>query len=175
MFLGVSVSRGGCWPNDRVSAFITIQIHTWGLPGGSVGKHPACNAGDARDMGSIPRSGRCPRRRARQPTPVLSPGKSHRQRSLVAYSPWSCKESYTTEVTEHRYTHRQNYESYFELLDWPFKAPAFTFAYPNNLVLISCLYYFYLPAQSSLTHQFRSLDKRRYLWIRYISTWTISD
>ena len=91
MFLGVSVSRGGCWPNDRVSAFITIQIHTWGLPGGSVGTHPACNAGDARDVGSIPGSGRCPQRRARQPTPELLPGESHGQRSLAGSSPLVAK------------------------------------------------------------------------------------
>ena len=32
-----------------------------------------------------------------QPTPVFLPGKSHRQKSLVGYSPWSCKESNTTE------------------------------------------------------------------------------
>ena len=31
------------------------------------------------------------------PTPVFLPGKSHGQRSLVGYSPWSCKESDTTE------------------------------------------------------------------------------
>ena len=31
------------------------------------------------------------------PTPVLVPGKSHGQRSLVGYSPWGCKESDTTE------------------------------------------------------------------------------
>ena len=30
-------------------------------------------------------------------TPVLLPGKSHGQRSLVGYSPWGCKESNTTE------------------------------------------------------------------------------
>ena len=33
----------------------------------------------------------------RQPTPVLLPGESHGQRSLVGYSPWGCKESDTTE------------------------------------------------------------------------------
>ena len=33
----------------------------WGFPGGSVGKEPVCNARDARDMGSIPGSGRSPR------------------------------------------------------------------------------------------------------------------
>ena len=38
-----------------------------------------------------------PWRRKWQPTPVLSPGKSHGQRSLVGYSPWSCKESDMTE------------------------------------------------------------------------------
>ena len=32
-----------------------------------------------------------------QPTPVFLPGKSHGQRSLVAYSPWDGKESDTTE------------------------------------------------------------------------------
>ena len=30
-------------------------------------------------------------RRKWQPTPVFLPGKSHRQRSLVGYSPWGCK------------------------------------------------------------------------------------
>ena len=32
-----------------------------------------------------------------QPTPVLLPGKSHGQRSLVGCSPWGCEESNTTE------------------------------------------------------------------------------
>ena len=31
------------------------------------------------------------------PTPVLLPGESHGQRSMVGYSPWGCKESDTTE------------------------------------------------------------------------------
>ena len=34
-----------------------------------------------------------------QRTPVLLPGKSQGQRSLVGYSPWGCKESDTTEHT----------------------------------------------------------------------------
>ena len=38
------------------------------------------------------------RRRSRwHPTPVLLPGKSHGQRSLVGCSPWGCQESDTTE------------------------------------------------------------------------------
>ena len=32
-----------------------------------------------------------------QPTPVFLPGRSHGQRSLLAYSPWGHKESDTTE------------------------------------------------------------------------------
>ena len=36
-------------------------------------------------------------RRQWQPTPVLLPGKSHRQRSLVGCSPWGCEESDMTE------------------------------------------------------------------------------
>ena len=43
----------------------TIALTRWtfvdkGFPGGSVDKELACNAGDARDMGSVPRSGRSP-------------------------------------------------------------------------------------------------------------------
>ena len=34
---------------------------------------------------------------AKAETPVLLPGKSHGQRSLVGYSPWGLKESDTTE------------------------------------------------------------------------------
>ena len=50
------------------------------------GKASAYNAGDP---GSIPGWGRSiPWRRKWWPTPVLLPGKSHRRRSLVGYSPW---------------------------------------------------------------------------------------
>jgi len=37
--------------------------------------------------------------RKRQPAPVFLPGKFHRQRSLVAYSPWGHKESDITAYT----------------------------------------------------------------------------
>ena len=55
------------------------------FPGGSDGK------------ATMSTMGKIPWRRKRQPTPVLLPGKSHGQRSLVGYSPWGCKESDTTE------------------------------------------------------------------------------
>ena len=36
-------------------------------------------------------------------TPVFLPRESHGQRSLVGYSPWGCKESDTTEMSEHEH------------------------------------------------------------------------
>ena len=45
--------------------------------------------------------GKIPWRRKWQPTPVVLPGKSHGQRSLVDYSPWGFKESNMTEVLNH--------------------------------------------------------------------------
>ena len=47
--------------------------------------------------GFDPWVGKIPWRRQWHPTPVLLPGKSHRWRSLVGYSPWGHKESDTTE------------------------------------------------------------------------------
>ena len=46
------------------------------------------------------------RRRKWQPTPVLFPGKSHGQRSVVGYSPWGRKESDTTERLHFTSLHR---------------------------------------------------------------------
>jgi len=43
------------------------------------------NAGDIRDIGSIPGLGKIPWRRKWQPTPVSLPGESHGQRSLAGY------------------------------------------------------------------------------------------
>ena len=55
------------------------------------------NARDGGDASSVfPWVGKILWRRAWQPIPVLLPGKSHEQRSLVGYSPWSHKESDTT-------------------------------------------------------------------------------
>ena len=57
-----------------------------GFPGGSVGKEPACDAGDAdiwvRFLGQEE-----PLEEVQQPTPVFLPGESHGQRILVGYSP----------------------------------------------------------------------------------------
>ena len=64
------------------------------FPGGSDGKPSVYNAGDP---GLIPGKGKIRWRRKWQSTPVLLPGKSHGQRSLVAQSPWGRKELDATE------------------------------------------------------------------------------
>ena len=44
-----------------IHTHIHTHIHPYtGLPGGASGKEPACNAGDIRDLGSVPGSGRPP-------------------------------------------------------------------------------------------------------------------
>ena len=61
-------------------------------------KNLPANAGDVRDMGSIPGSGRPPGRGHWQSTPVFLPGESHGQGSLAGYSPQGHTESDVTKV-----------------------------------------------------------------------------
>ena len=51
-------------------------------------KNPPANAGE---QGFDPWVRKIPWRSKWQPTPVFVLGKSHRQKSLVGYSPWGCK------------------------------------------------------------------------------------
>ena len=69
----------------------------------TVVKNPPANAGDSRDSGLTPGSGRFSwSRQYWQPTPVFVPGKFHGHRSLVGYSPSGCKQS---DMTERLSTH----------------------------------------------------------------------
>ena len=61
-------------------------------------KNPPAYAGDTGEAGSIPGSGRSPGD-GLAPTPVLLPGESHGQRSLVGFSPWGRIALGTTEAT----------------------------------------------------------------------------
>ena len=51
-------------------------------------------------------------RRAWQPTPGFFPGESHRQRSLLGYSPCGCKE---LDTAERAHTHTQIHVLFFSL------------------------------------------------------------
>ena len=75
-----------------------------GFPGRAVVKNPPANAGDP-THGFDPWVGKILWRRKWQPTPVFLPGKSHGQRMLAGYNPWSHKESDTTK--HWLYTHNQ--------------------------------------------------------------------
>ena len=67
---------------------MSINQDLSGFSGDSVVKNLPANAGD---VGWIPGSGRFPWRRKWQHTPIFLPGKFHRQRSLLDYSPWGRK------------------------------------------------------------------------------------
>ena len=61
-----------------------------------VEKNSPANAGDTRDMGLSPGSGRSPGVGSSNHSSILA-CKFHGQRSLEGCSPWSCKESDTIE------------------------------------------------------------------------------
>ena len=81
-----------CWP--------------WALQVALVVKNPLANAGNKRDTGSIPGSGRFPWRRAWQPILVFLPGESQAQRSLEGYSPGGRKETLLLVLVSH-FSHAQ--------------------------------------------------------------------
>ena len=60
-------------------------------------KNLPANAGNARDAGSIPGSGRSPGGGHGNPLQYVLPGESHGQRSLAGHGPRGCKESDTTD------------------------------------------------------------------------------
>ena len=80
--LSLSVNRIECEYGKKTNKQTKKKT---GFPGGSVAKNPPANA-----MGLIPGSGRSPGE-GNGNTPVFLSGKSHGQRSLVAYSPWGHK------------------------------------------------------------------------------------
>ena len=56
--------------------------------------------------------------RAQKPTPVLSPGESHGQRSLVGYSPWGHKESRQVGYDWHTHTTHTHTHTHTHTRDW---------------------------------------------------------
>ena len=68
--------------------------------GSIVLKSPPTNSGDARDIEFDPWIRKIPWSRKRKPTPILFPGKVHGQRSLAGCSPWGCKESDWTLISD---------------------------------------------------------------------------
>ena len=81
----------GSFENIFSQSIDFLFILLMGLPRWCSGKESACNAGDKRDVGSIPGSGRSPG--VGNTAPVFLPRKFHGQRSLVSYSPRGHRES----------------------------------------------------------------------------------
>ena len=71
-------------PSANYMGLIRIVGLTWWLSGEEF-------TWEWRKHGLYPWVGNIPWRRKWQPTPVFLPGKSHRQRSLLGYSPWGRK------------------------------------------------------------------------------------
>ena len=65
------------------------------------GKEPTCQCRRHKRGRFNPWVRKIPWRRTWQPTPVVLPGESHGQSTLVGYSPQGCKESDMIEVNEH--------------------------------------------------------------------------
>ena len=81
-----------------------------GLPSGAVVKNSPASEGDAEDVGSILRLGGSPEVGNGTLFQYVCLGKSHGQRRLVAYSPWSRKESDMNEqLNTHTHTSTQIY------------------------------------------------------------------
>ena len=72
--------------------------------------NPPANAGDIRDVVSVPGLGRSPGGEHGNPLQYSYLENPHGQRSLAGYSPWGHKESDTIEVTYHTHTsvHRKH-------------------------------------------------------------------
>ena len=70
--------------------------HYWASQVALMVKNSPAHAGDAGDMGLIPRLGRSPGR-GNGPTLVFLPESSHGQSRLAGCHPWGCRESDTTE------------------------------------------------------------------------------
>ena len=80
--------------------FINLNLKlVLGFPGGTSGK-----AGDIREAGLIPGSGRSPAGGHDNPLQNSYLENPPGQRSLTGYSPWGHKELYTTKATEHART-----------------------------------------------------------------------
>ena len=90
--------------NDKCTRFVHLKIQNitegnWAFQAALVVKNPPANVGDVRDEGSVPGSGRPPGGKHSNPLQYSCLENPHGQRSLVGYSPWGHKESYTAEVT----------------------------------------------------------------------------
>jgi len=99
---GKEVQKAGDTCICMADSFCCAVESNTGFPGESGVKNPP--AKHETQVPSMGLQGKIPWRRKWQPTPVLLPGKSHGQRSLVGYSPWGRKRIEHDLVTKQQIT-----------------------------------------------------------------------
>ena len=113
------------WGSHRIwhDCATNIQTHTHththtllslGFLSGSVVKNLPANAGDARDSGLIPGSGRSPWSKKWQPTPIFLPEKLHGKRGLVG----SAHGIAELDMAEHAHTRPRQIETCHSKTHW---------------------------------------------------------
>ena len=85
------------WRVTSIKPLFHNGLKVIGLPNNYLVAQTVKNPPAMQETQVRPWIGKIPWRRERQPTPVFLPGKSHGQRCLAGYSPWSSKESDMTE------------------------------------------------------------------------------
>ena len=82
---------------QRLFTFVSSPSSSWASLVARVVKNLPADTGDARNLGSIPGSGRSPGEGTGNPFQYSCLENPHGQRSLAGYSPWVRKESETAE------------------------------------------------------------------------------
>ena len=82
-----------------VKVLLASGTESWGFPGVTSGKEPACLCRRRERHGFNPWVEKIPQRRTWKPTPVFLSGESHGQRSLAGYSWQGSKELVLSEAT----------------------------------------------------------------------------
>ena len=103
LFVVPESSNGGTAEEKILAPCREVLSHNYPCCGASwlapVVKNPPANAGDIRDMGSIPGSGRSPEGGHGHPLQYSCLENPMDRQSLAGYGPQGCKESDTTEHT----------------------------------------------------------------------------
>ena len=126
--------------------------------------HPPANAGDIRDMGSTPGSGRSPGGGHGNPLQFSCLENPHKQRSLTGYSPYDLKELDTTEAATHAYNQGADSSKFFlpqhanSCENCPHQLPSSLFyIYETNLYQPICVCTCFFNSPFSPLYHFNSL------------------
>ena len=97
----MGVMSNGEWCQTGSDVKWGVMSTYLGFPGGASGKKPICQCRKHKRRGFSPWVGKMPLEEGMQPTPVLLPGESYRQRSLVGTKSrtWLSRHTHTSPLT----------------------------------------------------------------------------